>query len=171
MGMTNEEAIDYFKKCNETLVSVAKDENVYDYEKQVIEADCMRRTFEANEKVIQALEQQSCDDECIEKNEPIRRIEVRRNITVDGEDEDDKWIRGYNEGIDDAIACIKSVPPVTPKTKIGRWIPLEYDGYADGNPVWDKWECSKCGWEHSGDEESLTAFCPNCGTKMGEVEE
>lgn len=70
---------------------------------------------DALKAAIQALEQQSCDDECIEKNEPIRRIEVRRNITVDGEDEDDKWIRGYNEGIDDAIACIKSVPPVTPK--------------------------------------------------------
>ena len=70
---------------------------------------------DALKAAIQALEQQSCDSECIEKNEPIRRIEVRRNITVDGEDEDDKWIRGYNEGIDDAIACIKSVPPVTPK--------------------------------------------------------
>lgn len=70
---------------------------------------------DAIKAAIQALEQQPCEDECIEKNEPIRRIEVRRNITVDGEDEDDKWIRGYNEGIDDAISCIKSVPPVTPK--------------------------------------------------------
>lgn len=56
--MTNEETIAYFKKRNEILVSVAKDENVYDYEKQVIEADCMREAFEANEKAIQALEQQ-----------------------------------------------------------------------------------------------------------------
>lgn len=56
--MTEEETIAYFKEHNEILVSVAKDENMYDYEKQVIEADCMRRRFEANEKAIQALEQQ-----------------------------------------------------------------------------------------------------------------
>ena len=52
------------------------------------------------------------------------------------------------------------------KPKMGRWIPIEYDGYADGYPVWDKWECSECVCEHNGDEESLTAFCPNCGAKM-----
>lgn len=47
-----------------------------------------------------------------------------------------------------------------------RWIPTEYDSYADGNPVWDKWECSECGHEHNGEEDSLTAFCPDCGAKM-----
>lgn len=48
----------------------------------------------------------------------------------------------------------------------GRWIPIEYDGYADGNPVWDLWECSECQEEHRGDEETLTPYCPNCGAKM-----
>ena len=48
----------------------------------------------------------------------------------------------------------------------GQWIPLEYDGYADGNPVWDLWECSECREEHSGDEDTLTLYCPNCGAKM-----
>ena len=48
----------------------------------------------------------------------------------------------------------------------GRWIPLEYDGYADGNPVWDLWECSECQEEHSGDEDTLTPYCPHCGAKM-----
>ena len=48
----------------------------------------------------------------------------------------------------------------------GRWIPLEYDGYADGSPVWDLWECSECQDEHSGDEDTLTPYCPNCGAKM-----
>ena len=55
--MTNEEAIVHLKERNENLVTAAKDENVYDYEKQVINADCMRSSFEANEKAIQALEQ------------------------------------------------------------------------------------------------------------------
>lgn len=47
-----------------------------------------------------------------------------------------------------------------------RWIPIEYDGCADGQPVWDKWECSGCGHEHNGDEDTLTAFCPDCGAMM-----
>ena len=51
--------------------------------------------------------------------------------------------------------------------KTGRWIPVGYDGYADGNPVYEWWECSKCGWEHEGDENTLTAYCPNCGAENG----
>lgn len=50
--------------------------------------------------------------------------------------------------------------------KHGRWIPTEYDGYADGAPVWDKWECSECGYEHSGEEDTLTSFCLNCFARM-----
>ncbi len=76
------------------------------------------------------------------------------------------YIDGSKAGYSQARFDLEQEQPVTPQPKMGRWIPLEYDGYADGNPVWDKWECSKCGWEHSGDEESLTAFCPNCGVKM-----
>lgn len=64
---------------------------------------------------------------------------------------------GYEEGKKDAV-------------KHGHWIPLEYDGYADGNPVWDLWECSECQEEHSGDEETLTLYCPQCGAKMDEGE-
>ena len=54
-----------------------------------------------------------------------------------------------------------------PSERCGEWVPLEYDGYADGHPVWDLWECSECGQEHSGDEDTLTPYCPNCGAKMG----
>ena len=48
----------------------------------------------------------------------------------------------------------------------GRWIPIEYDSYADGAPVWDKYECSECGHEHKGEEDTLTEFCPHCGARM-----
>lgn len=67
---------------------------------------------------------------------------------------------GARKLMEDAPAA--DVVPV----KHGRWIPLEYDGYADGSPVWDLWECSECQEEHSGDEETLTPYCPNCGAKM-----
>ena len=60
---------------------------------------------------------------------------------------------GYEEGKRDAV-------------KHGRWAPLEYDGFADGSPVWDLWECSECQYEHSGDEDTLTPYCPNCGARM-----
>jgi rubrerythrin len=53
----------------------------------------------------------------------------------------------------------------------GRWIPTEYDSYADGNPVYDAFECSECGHEHSGEEDTLTAFCPDCGADMRELSE
>jgi hypothetical protein len=61
---------------------------------------------------------------------------------------------------------INQMPTIEPKVRHGRWIPTEYDSYADGAPVWDKWECSECGHEHRGEEDTLTLFCPNCGAKM-----
>ena len=48
----------------------------------------------------------------------------------------------------------------------GYWIPISGDGYANGNIVYDEWECSNCGHEHNGDEDTLTAYCPDCGSKM-----
>ena len=55
---------------------------------------------------------------------------------------------------------------VDDKLFIDKWVPVGYDGYADSNPVYEYWECSKCGYEHMGDEETLTTYCPNCGAKM-----
>ena len=67
------------------------------------------------------------------------------------------------------LEYIKQMPTIEPKVRHGRWIPIEYDSYADGAPVWDKYECSECGHEHSGEEDTLTAFCPDCGADMSEV--
>lgn len=57
--MTNEEARAYFIDCNEKIISVAKDENNYNYETQQVEDVFMRRTFEANELAIKALDRKS----------------------------------------------------------------------------------------------------------------
>lgn len=59
-------------------------------------------------------------------------------------------------------------PTIELEVRHGRWIPTEYDSYADGAPVYDKWECSECGHEHNGEEDTLTAFCPDCGAYMRE---
>ena len=55
--------------------------------------------------------------------------------------------------------------------KRGEWIPISYDGYADGYPVYDEYECSECEYTHSGEEDTLTNYCPNCGADMREVED
>ena len=48
-----------------------------------------------------------------------------------------------------------------------EWVGTEYDGYADGYPVYDKWECSKCHEEYNSDgEPPMFNYCPNCGAKM-----
>lgn len=51
--------------------------------------------------------------------------------------------------------------------KYGRWIGLEYDGYADGHPVYDLFECSVCGEEKRGEDVPEThPYCPACGARM-----
>ena len=52
-----------------------------------------------------------------------------------------------------------------------KWVGIEFDGYADGNPVYDVFECSNCGHEHYGEYDSLTEYCPDCGARMDEEEE
>ena len=49
----------------------------------------------------------------------------------------------------------------------GEWIGIQYDGYADGCPVYDLWECSECReeYETEGDPPPYN-YCPNCGAKM-----
>lgn len=37
----------------------------------------------------------------------------------------------------------------------------DYDGYADGQPVYDCWKCPNCGSEY--DIEEKHDYCPNCG--------
>lgn len=48
----------------------------------------------------------------------------------------------------------------------GRWVPVSHDGYADGLPVYDEWECSECRFEVKGEGEPPLNYCPMCGSKM-----
>ena len=50
--------------------------------------------------------------------------------------------------------------------KTSKWIGIEYEGYADGNPVYDVYECSSCGYVHNGESDTLSDYCPDCGAKM-----
>ena len=77
----------------------------------------------------------------------------------------------YYDALIDAEDVIDDLPSadVAP-VRHGRWIGTEYDGYANGFPVYDVYECSECGMEYdSTDDGEITHnYCPNCGAKMDE---
>jgi len=49
----------------------------------------------------------------------------------------------------------------------GKYIGTEFDGYADGCPVYYEWKCSECGCVFE-EEEPTYNYCPNCGARMDE---
>ena len=72
--------------------------------------------------------------------------------------------------VDNWIDKLSDLPSAQPERKTGKWIGTEFDGYADGNPVYYEWKCSSCGCVVE-DEEPTWNFCPNCGAFMkGEQE-
>lgn len=65
---------------------------------------------------------------------------------------------------------VKDMPAVEAEpVRHGKWIGIS-DGYADGYPVYDEWECSVCGTVFE-DEKPDYKYCPNCGAKMDERKE
>ena len=46
------------------------------------------------------------------------------------------------------------------------WVGAYYDGYADGYPVYEEYECSNCRYSIETDEKPTYAYCPCCGAKM-----
>lgn len=72
-------------------------------------------------------------------------------------------VYGYEHGFADGVEEGKKQ-----SINHGHWVGVGYNGYADGNPVYDIYECSVCGEEHYGEEDTLTPFCPYCGAMMDE---
>ena len=93
--------------------------------------------------------------------EQIERLRTLADIAKDIADNSTDTVKTLREAADTIEQLAAKVRP-----KTGRWIPVGYDGYADGSPVIDEWECSNCGYEHYGDDQTLTAFCPCCGCEM-----
>ena len=81
--------------------------------------------------------------------------------------DDDGCCSKAGHDIREMLDELEALPTIEPEVRYGRWIPIEYDSYADGEPVWDKWECSECGNEHNGEEDTLPSFCADCGARMG----
>ena len=71
------------------------------------------------------------------------------------------WTGGIEKAIDEQ-------PTIDAKpVRHGKFIGAEYDGYADGNPVYYEWKCSECGCIFEEDEPTYN-YCPNCGCRMDE---
>ena len=75
--------------------------------------------------------------------------------------------RFHEDRIEFALNMVEDVPTIDYAPVIhASWVGIEYDGYADGYPVYDLWECSHCKHEHKGEIDTLTDYCPDCGAKM-----
>ena len=74
----------------------------------------------------------------------------------------------YMEALQMALAALRG-PTREQVEKVwrGEWIGSA-DGYADGELVYDIWECSECGYviDEEDDPDMLPQFCPKCYAAM-----
>ncbi len=64
-----------------------------------------------------------------------------------------------------------AIEELSKERKTGEWC-ADYDGYSDGEPVYDMWWCSACGeYFDEWDDRPTWKYCPNCGAKMSEGDE
>ena len=72
---------------------------------------------------------------------------------------------------DEAATALTALRPVSreqvEKVWRGEWMGSA-DGYADGELVYDTWECSHCGYviDEEDDPDMLPQFCPKCYAAM-----
>ena len=100
--------------------------------------------------------------EYIERAVAIKKFE---NYRRDCEEENDERAAQIFE---DCVSELMALPAAdVAEVRHGRWVGIEYDGYADGCPVYDLWECSECGEEVRGEDVPDThPWCHACGARM-----
>ena len=97
-------------------------------------------------ELLDRLERESCAD-AISCEAVIEWLKAKDIITLSSQEET-------------ARKELKALPSVTPQPKTGRWTRVTDKA---GRLVW---ECD-CGWQ----QRFNTNYCPDCGSKMQEVEE
>ena len=81
----------------------------------------------------------------------------------------DDYHAPHRHGVADCIEIIKDIPTADVRAVVRGHYIGDYDGYADGAPVYDIWSCSACGCVFEDwDEKPTYNFCPNCGADMRE---
>jgi len=87
-------------------------------------------------------------------NDYIKRSDARAYVS-----------HAYNKGLN-LMEYIDEIPAADVEpVRHGQYIGTEFDGYADGNPVYYEWKCSECNCVFE-DDEPKYRYCPNCGAKM-----
>ena len=67
-----------------------------------------------------------------------------------------------------AADAIEELAKNSPKLDrgFGEW-QADYDGYSNGQPIYDMWWCSACGeYFDEWDDRPTWKYCPNCVAKM-----
>lgn len=75
----------------------------------------------------------------------------------------------FMDGYGWAVTQICRLYPDAVPVRHGKFIGTEFDGYADGSPVYYEWKCSECGCVFEDDEPTYN-YCPNCGARMDETQ-
>ena len=81
------------------------------------------------------------------------------------------WLNENFEIVEDGNFALSALRPVSrervEKVWRGEWMGSG-DGYADGELVYDTWECSHCGYviDEEDDPDMLPQFCPKCYAAM-----
>ena len=81
------------------------------------------------------------------------------------------WLNENFEIVEDGNFALSALRPVSrervEKVWRGEWMGSA-DGYADGELVYDTWECSHCGYviDEEDDPDMLPQFCPKCYAAM-----
>lgn len=111
--------------------------------------------FSEVEEIIQALEPEPCED-CISRKAVLDHIYGINGL--EGLELSNVFEKHYAD-------FIKSLPPVTPQQKTGRWIKqtLSVKPFGDDTVL-----CDQCAFLT--DKDNCYEYCPNCGAKMEEVE-
>lgn len=80
---------------------------------------------------------------------------------------DEDIFRRDAEALEVATAALRPVSRERMKKMRGEWMGSA-DGYADGELVYDIWECSHCGYviDEEDDPDMLPQFCPKCCSVM-----
>ena len=77
-------------------------------------------------------------------------------------------VEQYQEALTMAITALRPISrEQVEKVWRGEWMGSA-DGYADGELVYDTWECSHCGYviDEEDDPDMLPQFCPKCYAAM-----
>lgn len=95
----------------------------------------------------------------------LSSIDWYEELFMKGKNDSGVWVR-YR----DIERLLREAPAADVRPVVHGHYIGEYDGYADGNPVYDMWYCSECGcFFEDWDEKPTYNFCPNCGADMREV--